>query len=221
MNEKFQTAAEAAEMRGVSRDTVRRLFADEPGVIDLGRHVASCGKRRYRVLRIPSAVVARFLERRSVKQALVGAGRTGRTRQNKEGAEMTGIQIIRQENLTAPHVLIGMTAEAAVITPLTKVLEAMEDFQNGKTRIALLPCVVLASEGVLVQDHLIHMPAGAVLWFEVPKPGRIRSMLGTMTKDAEQTVSAFLRCYFITKDNILVVAKTEDDYQRVLEAIAV
>jgi predicted transcriptional regulator len=37
MNEKFRTVAEVAEMLGVSRDTVRRLFADEPGVIDLGR----------------------------------------------------------------------------------------------------------------------------------------------------------------------------------------
>ena len=67
MNEQFKTVAEVAEMLGVSKDTVRRLFADEPGVIDLGRHEATRGKRRYRVLRIPSAVVARFLERRSVK----------------------------------------------------------------------------------------------------------------------------------------------------------
>ena len=54
-------------MLGLSKDTVRRLFADEPGVIDLGRHEPSRGRRHYRVLRIPSAVVARFLERRSVK----------------------------------------------------------------------------------------------------------------------------------------------------------
>lgn len=53
-------------MLGVSKDSVRRLFANEPGVIDLGRREAA-RKRRYRVLRIPSAVVARFLERRSVK----------------------------------------------------------------------------------------------------------------------------------------------------------
>jgi len=59
--------AQVAEMLGVSEDTVRRLFFNEPGVIDLGQHETSRGKRRYRVLRIPSAVVARFLERRSVK----------------------------------------------------------------------------------------------------------------------------------------------------------
>ncbi len=67
MNEQFRTVAEVAEMLGLSKDTVRRLFADEQGVIDLGRHEPTRGKRRYRVLRIPSAVVARFLERRSMK----------------------------------------------------------------------------------------------------------------------------------------------------------
>jgi len=67
MNEQFRTVAEVAEMLGVSKDTVRRRFADEPGVIDFGRRRAVHDKRRYRVLRIPSAVVARFLERRSVK----------------------------------------------------------------------------------------------------------------------------------------------------------
>jgi hypothetical protein len=67
MNEQFRRVAEVAEMLGVSKDTVRRLFSNEPGVIDLGPRQAARGKRRYRVLRIPSAVVARFLERRSVK----------------------------------------------------------------------------------------------------------------------------------------------------------
>lgn len=67
MNEQFRTVAEVAEMLGLSKDTVRRLFADEPGVIDLGHRETTRGKRRYRVLRIPSTVVARFLERRSVK----------------------------------------------------------------------------------------------------------------------------------------------------------
>ena len=133
-----------------------------------------------------------------------------------------GIDVIREENLTEPHVLVGLTTEAAVITPLEKVLKAMADkgFQHGDKRIALLPCVALASDGVLVQDHLMRMSPGMVFWFEVPKPGRIRSMLVTIRKDAEQTVIAFLRCYFIARDNILVVAKTEDDYRKAVEAIA-
>ena len=67
MNEQFRTVAEVAEILRLSKDTVRRLFADEPGVIDLGRRQAAESKRRYRVLRIPSVVVAQFLEERSVK----------------------------------------------------------------------------------------------------------------------------------------------------------
>ena len=63
MNEQFKTVAEVVEMLGASKDTVRRLCA-QPGVIDLGRSEATRGKRQYRVLRIPSAVVARSLEQR-------------------------------------------------------------------------------------------------------------------------------------------------------------
>ena len=67
MNARFRTVAEVAKMLGMSTDTVRRLFGDEPGVIDFGRHERTDGKRRYRRLRIPGAVVARLLERKSVK----------------------------------------------------------------------------------------------------------------------------------------------------------
>jgi Helix-turn-helix domain len=67
MNEEFRTVAQVAEMLGVSRDTVRRLFADEPGIIDLGRHETAQGRRRYRLLRIPDSVLDRVLNRKSVK----------------------------------------------------------------------------------------------------------------------------------------------------------
>jgi len=53
-------------MLGVSRDTVRRMFADEPGSSISGA-AHTKGKRRYRVLRIPSAVVDRVLNRMSMK----------------------------------------------------------------------------------------------------------------------------------------------------------
>jgi hypothetical protein len=63
--QEFFTIAEVAKMLKVSPDTVSRLFASEPGVIDLGsperRH-----KRRYRVLRIPAAVLNRFLHKKRV-----------------------------------------------------------------------------------------------------------------------------------------------------------
>lgn len=67
MDEKLRTVAEVAEMLGVSTDTVRRLFADEPGVIDFGRHQAMRDKRRYRLLRIPQSVLDRVVNGKRVK----------------------------------------------------------------------------------------------------------------------------------------------------------
>jgi hypothetical protein len=67
MNEQFRTVAEVAQMLGVSKDTVRRLFADEPGIIDLGRHETAQGRRRYRVLRIPASVLDGVVNRKRVK----------------------------------------------------------------------------------------------------------------------------------------------------------
>jgi hypothetical protein len=67
MNEEYRTVAQVAEMLGVSKDTVRRLFADEPGIIDLGRHATALGKRRYRVLRIPVSVLDSVVNRKRVK----------------------------------------------------------------------------------------------------------------------------------------------------------
>jgi AcrR family transcriptional regulator len=63
--QEFFTIDEIAKMLKVSRGTVSRRFENEPGVIDLGspgrRH-----KRRYRVLRIPAAVLNRFLHKKRV-----------------------------------------------------------------------------------------------------------------------------------------------------------
>jgi len=44
----------------MSDDAVTRLFAKLPGVIDLGR-AETRGKRQYRVLRIPRAVLEKYL----------------------------------------------------------------------------------------------------------------------------------------------------------------
>jgi hypothetical protein len=71
MNEQFRTVAEVAEMLGVSKDTVRRLLADEPGVIDLGRREATSGKRRYRLLRIPSNVINPGLEQQECEMKAI------------------------------------------------------------------------------------------------------------------------------------------------------
>jgi hypothetical protein len=53
------TVRDVAEVLQCSEDAVIRRFAKMDGVIDLGK--SSLGVRRYRVLRIPKAVVERYL----------------------------------------------------------------------------------------------------------------------------------------------------------------
>jgi hypothetical protein len=56
--ERHYTVAEIAEMWKLSKDAVRRLFCNEPGVLTLGKR--ACGrKRRYTTLRIPQSVLER------------------------------------------------------------------------------------------------------------------------------------------------------------------
>jgi predicted transcriptional regulator of viral defense system len=63
--QEYLTVDEVAKMLKVSRDTVSRRFEKEPGVIDLGTP-ERLHKRRYRVLRIPAAVLNRFLHKKRV-----------------------------------------------------------------------------------------------------------------------------------------------------------
>src|SRR6266404_5913874 len=53
------TVRDVAEVLQCSQDAVVRRFAKMDGVIDLGK--STLGVRRYRVLRIPKAVVERYL----------------------------------------------------------------------------------------------------------------------------------------------------------------
>jgi len=66
MNDQYLTVAEVAQMLDVSRDTVRRMFAGEPGVINVGPQ-GKRASRPYRVLRSPRSVLERVLAGRSVK----------------------------------------------------------------------------------------------------------------------------------------------------------
>lgn len=50
--------SEIAELWNLSVDSVRKLFENEPGVVQIGER-ARRGKRRYVTLRIPESVVAR------------------------------------------------------------------------------------------------------------------------------------------------------------------
>jgi len=60
--EKHYSVQELAEMWKLSKDTIRRLFRDEPGVIKIN---ATPGRRKrsYVVLRLPESVVLRVHER--------------------------------------------------------------------------------------------------------------------------------------------------------------
>jgi hypothetical protein len=63
-DEKHYTPAELAEMWGISAETVRVLFRDEPGVLKIGSS-ATKYKRGYKTLRIPESVAERVHTRLS------------------------------------------------------------------------------------------------------------------------------------------------------------
>jgi hypothetical protein len=57
--------ARVAAYLSLDVSTVRRLFADQHGVVKLGRPAARGGKRSYTTMRIPGSVVRRFVEEHS------------------------------------------------------------------------------------------------------------------------------------------------------------
>jgi hypothetical protein len=56
------TVAEAAELTGLSRQTITRMFENEAGVIVLER-AETMHKRRHRSIRIPRAVYERVIKK--------------------------------------------------------------------------------------------------------------------------------------------------------------
>ncbi|SPF45525.1 hypothetical protein SBA4_3390014 [Candidatus Sulfopaludibacter sp. SbA4] len=73
VTEKHYRVNELAELWGFSRHTVIRLFADEQGVLNLGR--LGTERRRYVSLSIPESVALRVHERlgnQALKPALAG-----------------------------------------------------------------------------------------------------------------------------------------------------
>ena len=62
----YFTAEEVAAILKVSPQSVIQKFCDRPGVIDLGSPETR-RKRRYRVLRIPLAVLNTYIHERSVR----------------------------------------------------------------------------------------------------------------------------------------------------------
>lgn len=57
---------ELADAWNLSPDTIRRLFADEPGVLVIENPDRRHGRRRYASLRIPESVARRVYQKLSV-----------------------------------------------------------------------------------------------------------------------------------------------------------
>lgn len=60
------TPAEVAAVLKVSTDTVMRKFGKMPGILDMGTP-AGMNKQRYRVIRIPRAVLERYMAQNTIK----------------------------------------------------------------------------------------------------------------------------------------------------------
>lgn len=62
--ERHYTPAEVAQQWGVSVDTVRRIFANAPGVLKIG-HAESRHKGKYVTLRVPERILRAYHARLS------------------------------------------------------------------------------------------------------------------------------------------------------------
>src|ERR1700747_291063 len=81
MSDQLLTVKDFATLLQCSEDAVVRRFAKMPGVIDLGKSETR-SRRRYRVLRIPKAVVEKYLTSKS------GRSVPGESRTKTEVSEM-------------------------------------------------------------------------------------------------------------------------------------
>lgn len=65
--DKHFTAGEIAKKWGLSHETIRRLFAQEPGVLKIG-HPETRFKRKRFALRIPESVMLRVHARMTIRK---------------------------------------------------------------------------------------------------------------------------------------------------------
>jgi hypothetical protein len=61
--EKHHSPVEIADVWGLSVETVRRLFENEPDVMKMPNATGYTGRRRYKTLRIPVSVMQRVHRR--------------------------------------------------------------------------------------------------------------------------------------------------------------
>ena len=70
-NERHYSVAEISSKWGLSKDSIRKLFRDEEGVIAIERPAVSRRKRRYTTLSVPESVVRRVHTKLSKKRKLM------------------------------------------------------------------------------------------------------------------------------------------------------
>jgi hypothetical protein len=70
--EKHYSPTELAAVWGLSADTVRRMFENEPDVLIYGDEKSTDRKRRYRTMKIPESVAVRIHRRLTSRPARVG-----------------------------------------------------------------------------------------------------------------------------------------------------
>lgn len=66
-NEPLLTIPEITKLLRIDRHTACRLFAAEPGVLIIGNKETRRGQRKYRMLRVPQAVLNRVVARLPAK----------------------------------------------------------------------------------------------------------------------------------------------------------
>ena len=97
------TVRDVATVLQCSEDKVIRLFARVDGVIDLGRP-ENINRRRYRVLRIPKAVVERYLTTK--------AGRSVHIEVPKRADKKAYLRVAEKARVLASHVHERLWVEA-------------------------------------------------------------------------------------------------------------
>jgi hypothetical protein len=109
------TLKDVAAVMQVSEDTAARIFAKIDGVIDLGR-AETRNRRRYRVLRIPKAVLEAYLSKKAGKTVTVKVPERAERRRKSDGWRHKAILDLAKagvQNGCADNVIYRRIAERA------------------------------------------------------------------------------------------------------------
>jgi hypothetical protein len=112
------TVSEVAAILKESPDAVTRRFAKVPGVIDLGR-AETRDKRQYRVLRIPKAVVEKYLSQKAGHPVKIEVPPRPERRRKSDGWEDRAVlnlaKAALQNHCEDPAVIRGIAEKARLL----------------------------------------------------------------------------------------------------------